>query len=398
VEIIYQKDSPGYAYGDTIKVSQIAGAGNGRVIPIVKDPSVLTGHNYYVDFTPVSSDSLVWNLTDITMNTVLLSQQTNFSGDENYPIMDGFKAIVKDVVHLDYSDLILQGSGAYYISSYYQHNWAATSRAIDAFGRGTTDKKQLEKDYELRFTGQYENPNADIVYIKDKTGSIATIYGARYYELKDHPMNPNPGSNAPFIVRIPFEVWNVDDNRQVNLLIYDRIQQPGNRPFYAFNPYDRMYCYILNTPYHEKVADFGGSELDHLTWNLVFWQTQFHTGDVIKVIYDNAITPQDVFAFTTTTDTFDGDDILPKEFELYQNYPNPFNVGTTFRFDLPKPTNVTLKIYNILGEEVKTVINDQKMIGRCEITWIATDLASGLYFYRLKAGEFNKTRKLILLK
>ncbi len=398
VEIVFQKNQPGYAYGDTIQVSQIAGDGDGRVIPIIMDPLLLTGHNYYVDFTAVSSDSLVWNLTDVTMKNVLLRQQTNFSGDENYPIVDGFKAIVKDVVQVDFSDLIVTGAGYYDISSYYQYNWAATSRAIDAFGRGTTDKKQLGKDYEIRFTGQYENPGANIVYIKQGTGSIATIYGARYYELKDHPMNPNPGSNNPFTVRIPFEVWNADDNRQVNILIYDRIQQPGNLPFYAFNPIDRMYCFILITPYHESVADFSGNELDNLTWNLVFWQTQFNTGDVIKVIYDNAIAPEDVFAFTTTTDTFDNGGILPKDFELYQNYPNPFNNGTTFRFDLPKPSIVTLKIYNILGEEVETVIREQKMIGKCEVNWNVQDLASGLYFYRIKAGDFIKTRKFILLK
>jgi len=327
-----------------------------------------------------------------------LSQQTNFSGDENYTSVHGFKPIVKDVVYLDFSDLIMTGTGYYDISSYYQYNWAATARAIDVFGRGTTDEKQLEKDYELRFTGEYDNPNADIVYIKDNTGSIATICGARLYELKDHPMNPNPGSNDPFTVRIPFEVWNVDDNQQVNFLIYDRSQQPDNRPFYAFNPNYRMYCYILNTAYHEEVADFSGSELDNLTWNLVFWYTQFQTGDVIKILYDNAIMPEDVFAFTTTTDTFNGDDFLPKEFELYQNYPNPFNLGTTFRFDLPIPANVTLKVYNILGEEVGTLIKDEKMIGKCEVNWIAKGLASGLYFYRLKAGEFIKTRKFILLK
>ncbi len=317
VEFIYQKDLPGFAYGDTIQVTQITGTGNGSVIPIIFDPSLLTGHNYYVDFTSLPNDSLVWNLTDVTSNTVLLSQQTNFSGDENYPIIDGFRIKVREVIHLDFSDLIIEGSGTYYIGSYYTYNWAETARAIDVFGRGTEDKKELEKDYELRYTGEYNNPNANIVYVKNGTGSIATIYAARYYELKDHPMNPNPGSNDPFTVRIPFEVWNVDDNRQINLLIYDRFQRSTDRPFYAFNPNSTMYCYILNTPYHEKVADFSGSELDNLTWNLAFWYTQFNTGDVIKIVYDNAMTSEDVFTFTTGPDT---DDVFfPREFELYQN-------------------------------------------------------------------------------
>ena len=73
-----------------------------------------------------------------------------------------------------------------------------TSRAIDVFGRGTNNRLELGKDYELRFTGEYENPDAEIVTIKEGTGSLATLYGAQFYELKDHPMNPNPGSNNPF--------------------------------------------------------------------------------------------------------------------------------------------------------------------------------------------------------
>jgi len=398
VEIIFQKDQPGFAYGDTIRSTQMTGAGNGIVSPIIYDPSVLTGHDYQVNFSSIAGGTTVWNLKDLTTNTVLLSQQSFFRENEICPIVDGLKIIVQDVEQLDFSDLAINGNGNYSISSYYYHDWATTARAIDIWGRGTKDKTELGKDYELRFTGEYENPNAGTIYIKDGTGSIATIYGARSYSLRNHPMNPNPTLSDPFTIRIPFEIWNVDDKRQVNILVYDRSQDPFNSPFYAFNPNDRMYCYILNTPYKETVVDFNGQELDNLTWNLVFWETKFQKGDKINIFYDNSITTDDVFAFTADTNLSAGDNTVPQDFELYQNFPNPFKQLTTFRFYLQKQLKVTLKVYNLLGEEITTLSKSPWTAGKHEIIWDAKSLPSGIYLYHLKAENFSKTKKFILLK
>jgi len=92
-------------------------------------------------------------------------------------------------------------------------------------------------------------------------------------------------------------------------------------------------------------------------------------------------------------------------FNLYQNYPNPFNPTTTISYDLPKRSNAVIKIYNIIGEEVATLINAEQIAGKYKITWNGSGLASGVYFYRLKAvpnggqvGNFVETKKLILLR
>jgi hypothetical protein len=89
---------------------------------------------------------------------------------------------------------------------------------------------------------------------------------------------------------------------------------------------------------------------------------------------------------------------LPVEFSLSQNYPNPFNPSTTIRFALPKSGHVELKIYNTLGQEVATLVNEEKVAGTYSMQWNASRVASGVYFYQLKAGEFSQTRKLLLLK
>ena len=89
---------------------------------------------------------------------------------------------------------------------------------------------------------------------------------------------------------------------------------------------------------------------------------------------------------------------LPKEFTLYQNYPNPFNPITKIKYDLPNQAHVTLKIYDILGREVTTLVNDSKPAGRYEVEFNGIKFASGIYLYKLQAGNYTSVKKMILVK
>ncbi|MGA9295646.1 MAG: kelch repeat-containing protein [Ignavibacteriaceae bacterium] len=88
----------------------------------------------------------------------------------------------------------------------------------------------------------------------------------------------------------------------------------------------------------------------------------------------------------------------PNEFALYQNYPNPFNPTTNLSFVIGHLSFVTLKVYDILGKEVETLVNEEKPAGTYEVTWNATNLTSGVYFFQLKASSYTETKKLLLLK
>jgi len=83
---------------------------------------------------------------------------------------------------------------------------------------------------------------------------------------------------------------------------------------------------------------------------------------------------------------------------LHRNYPNPFNPSTTIEFDLPKSSDVTLKIFNILGEEVTTLVSDRLSAGSYSYEWDASNFASGVYLYRLQAGDYIETRKMVLMQ
>jgi len=94
---------------------------------------------------------------------------------------------------------------------------------------------------------------------------------------------------------------------------------------------------------------------------------------------------------------------IAESFLLEQNYPNPFNPGTKIRFDIPsleggRGRMVTLKIYDALGREVAALVNEQLQPGTYEIDFDASHLTSGIYYYRLSAGNFSETKKMVLLK
>ncbi len=94
---------------------------------------------------------------------------------------------------------------------------------------------------------------------------------------------------------------------------------------------------------------------------------------------------------------------LPKEFALDQNYPNPFNPSTTIRFALPKDAMVSLKVYDVLGREVRTLVNERVSAGYQQVVWdgrnqFGAQVASGMYIYRITAGEFISIKKMMMLK
>ena len=89
---------------------------------------------------------------------------------------------------------------------------------------------------------------------------------------------------------------------------------------------------------------------------------------------------------------------VPEIFELSQNYPNPFNPTTTIKYSLPVESFVSLKIYNILGQIVSVLVNEQISAGKHAVKFNAEKLSSGTYFYRLDAGGFTSIKKLMVLK
>jgi len=120
----------------------------------------------------------------------------------------------------------------------------------------------------------------------------------------------------------------------------------------------------------------------------------------IESIADSSLSDTSDTGFTimNPSDVDNTNNDLLSDYNLYQNYPNPFNSTTTFKFSLTSQQFVTLKIFDVLGRELQTLVNELKTAGRYELPWNAANLTSGVYYYRLQAGDFVQTRKMILLK
>jgi hypothetical protein len=106
----------------------------------------------------------------------------------------------------------------------------------------------------------------------------------------------------------------------------------------------------------------------------------------------------DYLRFDTLSAVNNQFDPKPHNFYLFQNYPNPFNPITTIKYQIPELSFVTLKVFDVLGNEIETLVREEKTFGNYEISWNAENLPSGVYFCRLKAGDFISEKKMIVIK
>jgi len=91
-------------------------------------------------------------------------------------------------------------------------------------------------------------------------------------------------------------------------------------------------------------------------------------------------------------------ELIPDKYLLEQNYPNPFNPNTVISFQLPVSSNVSLKVFDILGNEISTIVNGYQPAGKYEFEFSGANLPSGVYFYTITAGQYSETKKMILMK
>jgi hypothetical protein len=142
------------------------------------------------------------------------------------------------------------------------------------------------------------------------------------------------------------------------------------------------------------------------TWTPIYFDLSAVAGQSVQIIFQ-ADAANSVWSFlyiddVSLTNQITGVEkekgLFPIRFELKQNYPNPFNPSTQIEFSLPKKEQVSLKIFNSIGDEVATLVNEALPAGIHNRTWNAADVASGVYFFRLQAGGFIETKKLVLMK
>ena len=393
IPVVFRNDYSGKKYSDTLVVNHISGTGENKsaVVPVVTDPQLLSGDKYSVTFDTLNTGDLVWNLFDETKSKVLLENRPLL---ENVLVGDTSTAIAGLNLFISGTNNPPNGSlWSSYKNLSGEKNISAYGYVVERFSNADVASKY--QDLEFRFTGVPEpgasDPNDTLII---SGGSIATIY--------------NKKRTIKRRVRIPFELWEVERNRQINIIIesdsnYFNGETPpwgtdGTPLWYRISGPDNIYS--VATSYNPYAGtDEINFDNPHVVWGINI-SGNWRTNNILTLHFENPLTPSDKYIFNT--DPFNQlkeFQTIPDKYILYQNYPNPFNPQTTIKYSLPESGFVRVDIFNILGQKVKSFVNEQQATGTHQAVIDFSNYASGVYIYSLNVnGAYKTAKKMILLK
>lgn len=291
-----------------------------------------------------------------------------------------------------------------------------TSWAIDGYGFGTNVVDNLQQDYELRYTGILDTTvvtdlggNTDTLIVVSSGGQMATIFStvAGAGGLARHPLNPSPGVADPFLIRIPFEVWNKDTGKQVNVIFRDR-EQPlptdtTSDKNWAWFPNNRNYMVIVNNDYDPNtVIGTGHPYRDDATWIVVIYSTRLAVGDVVTITYANPFQiGVDTYRFKSTESTYSSE-LAADDVNKINVFPNPYygvnpqEINKYERFVTINhlPDYAKIRIFNLAGQLVRTI--EKTDPGQFQRWDLLTDsglpVASGLYIIYVDMPDLGRTK------
>jgi len=340
------------ALSDTI-FRHIEGGGGGTIIANIVDETQLTDHMYRLSFDDTTEAVKTYDVFDINEGINVVEDTIELDGLTEGPLFDGMRLVI-----FDYTKSIVDESNT---------GWTT----------GSTD-----------LTHSTSLPVIDMgSYIIN-----GVPYPADYrIEIFDHVVDTSNSYLGAFEIPIPFTVMNVSENRQVDLLF---VEIDNNE---MISPFDEIY--ILE----EGVGD------PVVTWRIFFSGDVNYiapaAGDIFELKTLKPFTGSDVYEFSQnlTGVNQDNADIGVRGFQLYQNYPNPFNHETGIAYYLPFLSHVSLRIYNVLGQEVNRLVEMVQPPGDKMVRWNGKDshnkpVDSGLYVYSLKLGDHIIQKKMIFIK
>ncbi len=345
---------------DTISVSHHVAVSGFTHVPWsinIVDSSRLTGHDYQITFDDRDSVSKTYkkyiNVYDISTNNLVVNHQL-ISQKAEYPEFDGLTFYNEDIV-TDKDSVRTGWSGN--IPDYLEYYTVNTWHWADSGTWAKYNGYPMPNDYAIIFYPSIVDTSlADT--LKSQSGTTRLPAVPTNFRVKNLSTNQF----------IHFGYKKNKSTYNVNYIIYFREDLFGvsKRTWYTI----QYYSDTVNLPIHDTLFLYTNKGLS---------------------VYDTIY----VFNVTTAVGPYTA---IPTTYRLEQNYPNPFNPATHFEFQVPNRGLVTLKVYDMLGREVATILNEVKPAGTYNIPWNANGLASGVYFYQLKAGAYVETKKLVLVR
>lgn len=338
---------------DTI-FHHISGTGGGTLIAHIVDAAELTNHRYRITFDDTTSAVTTYDVYDMDMGILVVESAAEMDGQTEGPLFDGIRLVIYNYATAEVDPICTEWTIGNSDMTYHIY--------LPEINIGTEIVKGFAYPADYQIT-MYDH-QVDTSY---------SLFGA-----PERPMC--------------FTVWNITEAHQVDVIFVETDND------YTISRFENIY--IL-----EK--DEAGQPM--LTWLISFAGLDTSitpvAGDVFTMKTLKPFTHNDVFEFTPlpTGIASNETDVISHGFLLWHNYPNPFNPETSIRFYIPHRTDVTLKVYNIFGQEVACLWDDKIGAGFHTVTWNGTDskglkTSSGLYVCQLRAGSCIKTMKMLLLR
>ncbi len=363
---------------------------------------VTDGNLSYYDLTPAFDKE--------TPRTVLSNQ--------NFEIVSGYAEVPVEIRIIDSTQI----SGYEYIISFEDTLWNDNHKTFSVYNITRNEYTVLNKPFypfveSIPFDGmvlytedvethldpvasRWNNPHPlNLGYqLSQFTSSVSDIYGYKdpfdyiltfsdEYNDSSNYLNQIFGQNAP------------PANFNINFKLFRVVGSEISRTQFAFTESNNFRQDTLSFLDQVTIANPEGTEI---SWKIIFTGDSSSNipagGDTLYINTIKGLSKYDtlrIFDLPADVKVVEG---VPFTYSLSQNYPNPFNPSTTIRYQLPQDGFVTLKIYDILGREVTTLVNEEKTKGRYEVNFNASNFASGVYLYRIKVNDYVAVKKMLLLK
>ena len=256
------------------------------------------------------------------------------------------------------------------------------STSLDEVRSGWNNSHSQNLQYALtQFPG-----NTQLARGRKDPFDYAYIFSDTYNDSSNY-LNQVFGSLAPPAkTNLNFKLFKIAEN------VSERIQ-------FAFT---ESTLFRIDTLSHLDQVIFSNPSGTMVSWRMIFFGDSStnvpSNGDTLYIYTKKGLSIYDTLRVYGLPVSVDDEKIIPVSYLLYQNYPNPFNPVTTISYTIPAQTNVEIKVFDILGREVKTLVNEFKTTGFHKIEFDASSLASGVYLYRIKTDDFISVKKMILMK
>jgi len=364
-DIISKKVSPIFPQGviQSKTVMHTEGNSTSRFYIHVIDSTKLTGNNYEINFNIVDEFNSHASIKNLTTQTTVVDNYTIDKGEGVFYLTEEFEGVAVELNPIFKFALDIERS---YIVNNSGHN------INFSVGSGSGNKKLAP---------------IDVVIV---WGNTDTLSNGNYANPLDSAYN----TTGKKVVKCPFYAWNLTDNEIMDLVIIE----PSTNANLRWNPKEEVGI-LTPSKYATSFPQYHASMRSEFSGSSVILPS---VGDSNFIFTQRPISSDDKFTFQTLKSyiTTDSENLtqLPTKFELMQNYPNPFNPTTTIVYSIPKSGDVKVKIINILGETVSVLVNDYRKEGIHKLTFNASNIASGVYFYTIQYGNKFLSKKMLLIK